>query len=1114
MISLLSRTLPNYLAVFRRAWLNVDGNCLNLIDILNVRAAANPHKTAFQFLGNDGGELCRLSYSLLLTKSRAFAGRLQTQAARAERVVIAASSGPAAVLAFLGCLQAGVVPVLSPAPRHRKDRRSLDRLQRIIAMTAPRRLYVAEESFEAAGSMELPNTCTLVALDDRAAIEDPGDERAAQDWRRPAVDGETPAYLQFTSGSTANPRGVVIRHRNLLANLALIARVFGHDENVRGFGWLPLHHDMGLVGHVLEPLYAGGLSVLASPAMFSRNPLSWLEAIARYRATDSGAPPFAYQLCARHSGETPANLDLSCWRNAYCGAEAIPEHVLEQFASRFAAHGFARTAFLPCYGLAEATLFVAGGKRPDGWASRGDPARLCYELAPEIEVRILDKDGRAEQAEGECGEIAIAGCSVAEDYHQAPEATCAARVSLRSGDGERLFLRTGDLGFVSGGDLVVTGRKSDLIIVRGVNYHPEDLEESAASAYDLPRQDSLACFSIPGPATEQAMLVVEAKSSQEGLAEAAAAIETAISEAHGLPVSVAFVKRGSIPRTSSGKISRRACREAWLDATLERSVIWRKSVSAAPRETPPAQPGRNPARDIAVIGMACRFPGANDLDSFWTLLAEGADAIQVAPQDRWDSDLYYDPNPAVPGKMNTRWGGFIDAIDRFDAGFFGIAPHEAVEMDPQQRLVLEVAWRALEHAGVTKERLNGSDTGVFIGISTTDYLHVQIKTRPGLEGYNAYSGLGSAHSIAANRLSYTLNLRGPSVAIDTACSSSLTAMHMAVQSLRNGECSMAIAGGVNAILSPGTTIALSQFNMMAPDGRCKVFDARADGYVRSEGCGLVVLKRGEDAARDGDKTLAYVRGSAINQDGRSRGITAPNADAQREVMEKALADAGCRASDVTFVEAHGAGTCAGDPVEAGQIRRVYGGDAALGPCHLGSVKASVGHLESAAGVASFIKLVLALSRREIPPQVHFQTLHPGIALDGSRLVIPQRRKSWEIPAPGRRIAALSSFGFGGANAHMIVEESGLPAPRQTQPADRRPELFVLSAHTGAALGGLARDWVSFLDHSNPDRPDDVSVAALAHAQAVRRSHFGRRAAVVAVSAGELRGELAALAATP
>ncbi len=1089
----------------------MDRNCLNLIDVLDVRAAANPHKTAFQFLGNDGAELCRLSYLDLLTGSRAFASRLQTEFVPGDRVVIAASSGPAAVLAFLGCLQAGVVPALSPAPRHKKDRRSLDRLERIIAMIAPRRLYAAEESLDALGSIQLSTACTLAALDDRSATANDGDQAAAQAWARPAIDGESPAYIQFTSGSTANPRGVVLRHRNVLANLALISRVFGPDENVRGFGWLPLHHDMGLVGHVLEPLYAGGSSVLAPPEMFSRNPLSWLEAIARYRATDSGAPPFAYQLCAQHGGALPSHLDLSCWRNAYCGAEPIPLGVLEQFARRFAPHGFARAAFLPCYGLAEATLFVAGGKRPDGWRSTGNPARLCYELAPEFDVRILSEDGRTEQDEGEAGEIAIAGCSVAEEYRQDPNAWPAAQVLLRIGESDQAFLRTGDLGFVSGGDLVVTGRKSDLIIVRGVNYHPEDLEEAAVSAHEPPRQDALACFSIPGPATEEVMLVQEAKSSQGGLAETAAAMETAIGEGHGLPVSVVFVKRGSIPRTSSGKISRRACRGAWLDGTLQTSVIWQNGICATSRETHPAQSGRNSARDVAVIGMACRFPGANGLGSFWTLLTEGVDAIQEVPRDRWDSDLYYDPNPAVPGKMNTRWGGFIDAIDRFDAGFFGIAPQEAVEMDPQQRLVLEVAWRTLEHAGLTMERLTGSNTGVFIGISTTDYLHVQIKTRPGLEGYNAYTGLGSAHSIAANRLSYALNLCGPSVAVDTACSSSLTAMHMAVQSLRNGECSLAIAGGVNAILSPGTTVALSQFNMMAPDGRCKVFDARADGYVRSEGCGLVVLKRGEDAARDGDTPLAYVRGSAINQDGRSRGITAPNPDAQREVMEKALADAVCPARDVTFVEAHGTGTSAGDPVEVEQIRRVYGGDTVLGPCHLGSVKASVGHLESAAGVASFIKVVLALSKGEIPPQIHFQTLHPGIALDGSRLVIPRRRASWEMPASSRRIAALSSFGFGGANAHMILEEAGTSAPRQTPPADRRPELFVLSARSGAALGGLAREWVSFLDRPSDVRPIDVRLAALAHAQAVRRSHFARRAAVVADSVEELRAELAAFA---
>jgi acyl transferase domain-containing protein/acyl carrier protein len=463
--------------------------------------------------------------------------------------------------------------------------------------------------------------------------------------------------------------------------------------------------------------------------------------------------------------------------------------------------------------------------------------------------------------------------------------------------------------------------------------------------------------------------------------------------------------------------------------------------------------------------------------------------------------LYYDPRPAIPGKMNTRWGGFLDEIENFDAEFFGIAPYEAAEIDPQQRLLLEVAWRAFEDSGLPIERLSGQETGVFIGISTNDYLHLQIKQSPGMERYNAYSGLGNANSISANRLSYIFNLRGPSLAVDTACSSSLTALHLAVQSLRRHECTTAVAGGVNLILSPGTTVTLSQFSMMAPDGRCKVFDQSADGYVRSEGSGLVVLKRRSDAIRDGDKILAYIRGSALGQDGRSLGITAPNPAAQRHVIEKALADAGCRPEEITLLEAHGTGTAAGDPVEIEQLKQLYGGASSSGRCYLGSVKASVGHLEAAAGVASVIKLILALQRKEIPPQIHLNELNPRISLEGSRLLIPLRPTGWQ-PATGRRLAAVSSFGFGGANAHAILEEAEAEACIADSSDTTESILLPLSAKNEVALREQARAWIDFLS-----QPATASLASIGYSQSVRRSHFGLRAAFVAASREELARKL-------
>ena len=319
---------------------------------------------------------------------------------------------------------------------------------------------------------------------------------------------------------------------------------------------------------------------------------------------------------------------------------------------------------------------------------------------------------------------------------------------------------------------------------------------------------------------------------------------------------------------------------------------------------------------IAVIGMGCRFPGADNPLAFWWLLSDPGDAIQEVPADRWSLDDYYDPDPTAPGKMKTRWGGFLHRVDEFDAEFFGISPREAIRVDPQHRLLLEVAWEALEDAA-SAGKLAESRTGVYVGVIGNDYALLQSHD---LADMDVFSGTGGSHAILANRLSYVLNLHGPSLALDTACSSSLVTVHLACQSLRRRESDMALAGGVNLMLSPEMTIALSKAHMMAPDGRCKAFDAAANGYVRGEGCGMVVLKRLGDAVADGDRILAVIRGTAVNHDGRSNGLSAPNGPAQEAVIRAAPSDAGLAPHDISYVEAHGTGTRLGDPIEIEALR--------------------------------------------------------------------------------------------------------------------------------------------------------------------------------------------------
>ncbi|HET7072792.1 MAG TPA: polyketide synthase, partial [Mycobacterium sp.] len=423
------------------------------------------------------------------------------------------------------------------------------------------------------------------------------------------------------------------------------------------------------------------------------------------------------------------------------------------------------------------------------------------------------------------------------------------------------------------------------------------------------------------------------------------------------------------------------------------------------------------AEPIAVIGMGCRLPGnVTGPESFWQLLLDGRDAVGEVPGDRWDADAFYDPDPQASGRMTTKWGGFVDDVAGFDADYFGITPREAAAMDPQQRMLLEVAWEALEHAGLPSDSLAGKRIAAIMGLSSWDYTIVNIERRAEID---AYLSTGNPHSAAVGRISYLLGLRGPAVAVDTACSSSLVAVHLACQSLRLRESEVALAGGVQLALSPFTGIALSKWSALSPTGRCKTFDATADGFVRGEGCGVVVLKRLADAQRDGDRVLAVIRGSAINQDGRSNGMTAPNASAQRDAITTALRQADITAESVRYVETHGTGTILGDPIEFEALAATYG--RGEGSCALGAVKTNLGHLEAAAGITGFIKATLAVGRGYIPRNLHFSRWNPAIDASETRLYVPAEGASW--PAGAARRAAVSSFGLSGTNAHVVIEQA-------------------------------------------------------------------------------------------
>ncbi len=512
---------------------------------------------------------------------------------------------------------------------------------------------------------------------------------------------------------------------------------------------------------------------------------------------------------------------------------------------------------------------------------------------------------------------------------------------------------------------------------------------------------------------------------------------------------------------------------------------------------------------IAVVGMSCRLPGkADSPESFWQLLQRKGDAIAPTPKDRWPIEKYYDADAAAPGKMVSAEGGFIPHLYDFDAAFFRISPREAVSLDPQQRLALELGWEALEHAAIAPDSLaegTGKSTGEFLGISSIDHWQ-QVLAQP-TDSIDAYLATGNTHSVAAGRLSYLLGVNGPSLAIDTACSSSLVAVHLACQSLRQQACDAALAGGVNRILTPAASINFSKANMLAADGRCRTFDQAASGFGRAEGGGMVVLKRLSDAQAAGDRIHAVILGSATNHNGRTNGLTAPSRTAQVTVIRQALAASRIEPVAVSYVETHGTGTALGDPIEIGALGDVFGErKGPVVPVVLGAVKTNIGHAEAAAGVAGLIKAVLAIDKLQIPANLHLDQPNSHIAWNDLPFQLPVESMPWPSTdtAP---TAGVSAFGFSGTNAHLILQsppsEAGVDSNIYGQrSAAEKSYLFPLSARSPAALNQLSARYAQYLAAYA-----EVDLADVCYTAGVGRSHFSCRLAIVVTSTAELRQSL-------
>jgi myxalamid-type polyketide synthase MxaB len=1220
---------------------SLPDDCDSYVKIYRHRAENQPEELAYIFLEDGENKEKKITFGELHHLALNVAAEIRSYAKEGDRALLVYQPGVEFIITFTACIYAGVIAVPVFPPQNQKD---WPRFVKIVEDCRASLVCPAQSTFTML-QMAIKNTKKIAHVPCIATDALPNDVVSNVDdknWIWPNSTLSTVVFLQYTSGSTGDPKGVMVSHGNVLHNEHVNVSGLGHGHDISLVNWCPQYHDLGLIGNILLAPYLGRKLVLMSPIAFLQKPLRWLQAVSKYKATASGGPNFAYELCLRKiKDEDIATLDLSSWELAYSGAEMIRPATLERFYQRFKVCGFRKEAFRPVYGLAESTLIVTTSNGSKKYMSRYIDADALHrnkaiELdennpkgrwliscgqAVDQELQIINPSTLNTCSDNQVGEIWVKGKSVCQGYWNRPDVTKEIFQAYTADTHQGPFLRTGDLGFLNDGELYVTGRHKEVVIIDGRNLYPQDIEDVIQDGRLSLRSGCGAAFSVEVNGREELVIVQELA---KGISEKdvnfnvlVTSIRKDVIDAFGAELfDFVLIKQGTFLKTSSGKIRRRGMRDKYLQNELaivaqfpqdkalqilaeadECEIDAHKlkeellTVDSQPTESHsdlrnkleqylvqlvsaaiglPANKidivrpfndygldskslvgmsgdvsdllGRNleprlfydyPSIEqllnflvpdkkveakaqqttffqdtiknepIAIVGMACRYPGnVSTPEQFWDLLMSEKEGLEEIPAARWKVSDYYHPDPAVAGKMQIKRGGFVSNVSEFDAGFFNISPREAAAMDPQQRLLLETCWEALENACIAPSSLSGSDAGVYVGISNNDYDRLRTTTQNSVD---AYSATGNAFSIAANRLSYVVNLNGPSQAVDTACSSSLVAIHQACQSLQAGESSLGLVGGVNLILTPDLSLTFSKARMMATDGRCKTFDDGADGYVRAEGCGFFVLKRLSDAEANGDPIMAVIKGSGLSQDGRSNGLTAPNGPSQELAIERALQKANLKADDIQYVEAHGTGTPLGDPIEIEALNNVYCASRdKSAPLIVGSVKTNIGHLEAAAGMAGLSKVVLALQHKKIPAHLNCQIKNKLVQWDKLGLEIATLSQDWPANNQQPRTAGISSFGFGGTNAHLIVEEYK-PQNLATLSVNKNPssrQVLCLSAKSPTALqANIAKQLDYLQSHKNIQWQD------YRYSLNVGRDHFDYRIAFCVESKAEFIEEL-------
>lgn len=1161
-------------------------------------------KRGIRFFVNSKEEIY-CSYHELLEEAKEYLARFQSCGMKkGDEVILQFNSQYSLVLTLWACFLGGMIPVpLSYADNNEKKMKifNIFRILKnpwIATDSSNYKNLLKNYSMDAGRQEEFFKIETKVVLPDELPCTD-------IPCVIPEINSDDITFLQFSSGSTGIPKGIVMTHRKILASVYSYARAYSMNQDDIFLSWMPLSHDFGIFGYHIAPVILGIEQNLMPTNLFMVEPMFWMRTVNKYRATILGSPSFGIRQFNNQFEKTIAEeeqWDLSCVKAILNAGELISKSVLDHFTKIMSKYGLNELAMSPCYGLSESILLVAASNEKDkykscvidrtklnigdnvGHVSTDSPTALeivsCGALTDIFSVRISDENHTA-LPEDVIGVIEIFSECILSEYYRNEDAT----KNAFSEDG---YFNTFDLGFMHQGELYIVGRVKEMIIINGVNYFPHDIE--SVIYRELCKGDNEenpfiagACYNEK-KGTEELIIYVHYQGEIDDFLPMINKVKQVVMDRVALEVKC-VVPIKEIPKTGSGKLQRfplakqfesgefskvlqeiedllhkgitenfekndqknqksrsnrcdkrkvieivkeevsnilnielcdvdtgfmdmgfssmkilllhenlekRLAIKLTNTAILDYSTIRRLTDYICDKfdslqiDNQDMEKTLNTTehldKDIAVVGMACRFPGgAKDLQLYWDLLLSQMNPIKEVDRERWKQD------PSLSGISKKIVGGFLDDVDMFDASFFRIAPKEAECIDPQHRLLLELTWEAIEDAGWNKSSIVNTNTGVYVGIFRNDYMNVGND----LGHYGEpYSYTGAALHSASGRISYTFDLKGPSVSIDTACSSSLVAIHEAMLHLRNGDCDNAIVGGANIIMDSQEHQIFSALNALSPNGRCASYDESADGYICSEGGAVLILKRLKDAIRDNDQIWGVLKGSAVNHNGAGAGFTVPSGVAQQRLINAALKDARLEVDDIDYIEGHGSGTKIGDPQEVNALSELF--EHKKDTLYLGSVKSNIGHTEAAAGLAGVVKVLLSMHHGIFAPNLHFTKGNSLIDWKNNNIIVVNTPLEWK-DRDGYRRAGITACGLSGTNAHVIVEnclengESNIETSRDVYPV-------TISASSEKSL----REYINNLVHWLTDKDDkDISVAQICHKLNLCHSKLGRRVGFVA-----------------